>query len=83
MPRVAGGFPTSWCAWFKAGKAVELINPSAQVTGTPGTGKSSLCEELATRTGLKHTDVSALAIERSGSPSPLPARPCLILAAVR
>eukprot|EP00730_Choanoeca_flexa_P000614 TRINITY_DN10269_c0_g2_i2.p1 TRINITY_DN10269_c0_g2~~TRINITY_DN10269_c0_g2_i2.p1 ORF type:complete len:189 (+),score=27.73 TRINITY_DN10269_c0_g2_i2:321-887(+) len=39
--------------------------PNILVCGTPGTGKSSFCEELASRTGFKHLDISQLAIERN------------------
>eukprot|EP00045_Choanoeca_perplexa_P015041 m.181759 g.181759 ORF g.181759 m.181759 type:complete len:177 (-) comp16874_c0_seq12:3112-3642(-) len=38
--------------------------PNILVCGTPGTGKTSFCEELATRTGFIHLDISKLAIER-------------------
>ncbi len=34
------------------------------ITGTPGTGKTTLCGELATRTGLRHVDVGALVRDR-------------------
>ncbi|EDQ85728.1 uncharacterized protein MONBRDRAFT_38741 [Monosiga brevicollis MX1] len=38
--------------------------PNLLVCGTPGTGKTSLCEELAQRTGWTHIDISALALRR-------------------
>jgi len=36
-------------------------SPNILITGTPGTGKSTLAEELATRTGLQHICVGVLA----------------------
>ncbi|GMH39615.1 hypothetical protein BSKO_07513 [Bryopsis sp. KO-2023] len=35
--------------------------PNILVTGTPGTGKSTLCEQLAQVTGFRHIDVSQMA----------------------
>lgn len=34
------------------------------VCGTPGTGKTTLCAELATRTGMQHINLSELVKER-------------------
>jgi adenylate kinase len=39
--------------------------PNIIITGTPGVGKSSHCEQLAASTGLKHLSISALATERN------------------
>ncbi|CAG0888798.1 unnamed protein product [Cyprideis torosa] len=42
----------------------KRLKPNVLVTGTPGTGKSSFCEEAAERTGLKHVNVSEVAKEK-------------------
>jgi adenylate kinase len=34
--------------------------PNILVTGTPGTGKTSTCEQVAQATGLKHVNVGDL-----------------------
>ena len=34
--------------------------PNVLVTGTPGTGKTTLCEQVAGATGLKHVNVGDL-----------------------
>ena len=39
--------------------------PNILITGTPGTGKTSLSENLANETGMKHIDVSSLIKEKS------------------
>ena len=36
-----------------------LPRPNILITGTPGTGKTSLCEELASTTGFTHINVGA------------------------
>ena len=38
--------------------------PNILITGSPGTGKTSLCEELAVRTGMQHINIGILAKER-------------------
>ena len=38
--------------------------PNIIVTGTPGVGKTSHCEELAKRTGLKHISINHIVKER-------------------
>ncbi|XP_034243757.1 adenylate kinase isoenzyme 6 [Thrips palmi] len=37
--------------------------PNIMITGTPGTGKSTLCKELAERTGFQWLEVSKLATD--------------------
>lgn len=39
--------------------------PNILVTGTPCTGKTSLCQSLATQLGFRHVEVSAFARERN------------------
>lgn len=39
-------------------KAMLRTSPNIIVTGTPGTGKTTTCEELAQRTGLHHLDIN-------------------------
>jgi adenylate kinase len=47
-----------------AGRTDETRSePNILVTGTPGTGKSITCSELASKTGLKHVNVGQLAKE--------------------
>ena len=43
----------------------SLVPPNILVCGTPGTGKSTLCGELAERLGLRYISVSDLAKSRS------------------
>jgi adenylate kinase len=38
--------------------------PNIIITGTPGTGKTSHCEMLAERTGLKHISVNQVVKDR-------------------
>ncbi len=38
--------------------------PNIIITGTPGTGKTSHCELLAERTGLKHISVNQVVKDR-------------------
>ncbi len=38
--------------------------PNILVTGTPGTGKSTTCEQIAEATGLKHLNVGQLVKEQ-------------------
>jgi broad-specificity NMP kinase len=38
--------------------------PNLIITGTPGTGKTSHCELLAERTGLKHVSVNEVVKDR-------------------
>lgn len=45
--------------------ASRRLQPNILVTGTPGTGKSLTCSEVASRTGLTHVDVGILAKENS------------------
>ena len=40
-------------------------NPNIIITGTPGTGKTSHCRELAKSTGLKHLSVNQVVKERN------------------
>ncbi|CAG8472623.1 9917_t:CDS:2 [Diversispora eburnea] len=42
----------------------ERINPNILITGTPGTGKTTLCELVAETTGLIHIDVGKLVKEK-------------------
>ncbi|XP_065836360.1 adenylate kinase isoenzyme 6-like [Oscarella lobularis] len=44
-----------------AAEATSRRKPNVLVTGTPGTGKSSTCSEIASRTGFEHVDVGAVA----------------------
>jgi adenylate kinase len=39
-------------------------SPNIIVTGTPGVGKTALCEQLAQSTHLKHLSVNKIAEER-------------------
>ena len=39
--------------------------PNIVVTGTPGVGKTTTCEELAQKTGLKHINVSELVKQKN------------------
>ncbi len=39
--------------------------PNIMVTGTPGTGKTTLCEMLASSTGLTHINIGNLIKEKS------------------
>lgn len=41
------------------------IEPNIIVTGTPGVGKTSHCEELARNTGLKHLSINQVVKQRS------------------
>lgn len=41
-----------------------ISHPPGQICGTPGTGKTSLAELLATRLGYSHLNVSRLVTER-------------------
>ena len=38
--------------------------PNILVTGTPGTGKSTTCEQIAEATGLKHLNLGQLVKEQ-------------------
>ena len=38
--------------------------PNIIVTGTPGVGKTTICEEVAQKTGLKHINISELVKEK-------------------
>jgi len=38
--------------------------PNIIVTGTPGVGKTSHCEQLAERTGLKHISINQIVKDR-------------------
>ena len=38
---------------------MERSRPNILVTGTPGTGKTSLCETIASATGYNHINVGA------------------------
>jgi adenylate kinase len=39
--------------------------PNILITGTPGTGKTSLSEAVATQSGMQHIDVGKLVGEKS------------------
>ncbi len=39
------------------GQMSERSKPNILVTGTPGTGKTSLCEQIARETGFQHINV--------------------------
>lgn len=41
------------------------IQPNIIVTGTPGVGKTSHCEVLATNTGLKHLSINQIVKDRA------------------
>ena len=43
--------------------ASTRAQPNILIAGTPGTGKSLTCSEVATRSGLTHVDVGVLAKE--------------------
>lgn len=43
--------------------AAMRTKPNIMVTGTPGTGKSTLCKELAERTGFEWLELSKLATD--------------------
>ncbi len=43
---------------------MDRAEPNIIVTGTPGVGKTSLCEKLAEKTGLKHISVNRIVKER-------------------
>lgn len=45
-------------------KMAQPTAPNVLVTGTPGTGKSTLCALLSAELGLRHLDVGAFARER-------------------
>nr|CCA23523.1 adenylate kinase putative [Albugo laibachii Nc14] len=53
--------------------------PNILVTGTPGTGKSSLCHELSERSGFRHINVGELIKERHLFSERDEAYDCLIL----
>lgn len=38
--------------------------PNIIITGTPGVGKTSHCEQLAERTGLKHISINQIVKDR-------------------
>ena len=38
--------------------------PNVLVTGTPGTGKTTLCEQVAAATGLRHVNIGDLVKEQ-------------------
>jgi len=40
---------------------VRRSRPNILITGTPGTGKTTLCERLATLTGFTHLNVTEIA----------------------
>lgn len=40
-------------------------SPNIIITGTPGVGKTTHCEQLAAATGLKHLDVNKVVKERN------------------
>lgn len=42
----------------------QPLRPNVLITGTPGVGKSTLCEQLSRELGLQHIDVGAFARER-------------------
>ena len=41
------------------------VQPNILIAGTPGTGKSLTCSEVASRLGLTHVDVGVLAKENN------------------
>ncbi len=43
---------------------MSRTQPNIIITGTPGTGKTSHCEMLAERTGLKHISVNQVVKDR-------------------
>eukprot|EP00051_Salpingoeca_urceolata_P000440 m.34104 g.34104 ORF g.34104 m.34104 type:complete len:176 (-) comp10629_c0_seq1:125-652(-) len=43
---------------------MAAVPPNILVVGTPGTGKTTLCNELADRTDMSHIDVSELVKQR-------------------
>jgi broad-specificity NMP kinase len=43
---------------------MSRTQPNIIITGTPGTGKTSHCELLAERTGLKHISVNQVVKDR-------------------
>lgn len=44
-----------------AGRSITRTRPNVLVTGTPGTGKTITCTEVADKTGYKHVDVGQVA----------------------
>ena len=44
---------------------MQRTQPNIIITGTPGVGKSSHCELLATNTGLKHLSINQI-VKESG-----------------
>ena len=44
-----------------AGRMITRTRPNILVTGTPGTGKTITCSEVADKTGYKHVDVGQVA----------------------
>lgn len=44
-----------------AGRMITRTRPNILVTGTPGTGKTITCNEVADKTGYKHVDVGQVA----------------------
>jgi MoxR-like ATPase len=54
-----------WGSWVRTrsiqvAMVIERRAPNVLVTGTPGTGKTTTCEAVAERTGLRHINVSDL-----------------------
>lgn len=46
------------------GLGIPRALPNILVTGTPGTGKSTTCEQIAEATGLKHLNIGNLVREQ-------------------
>ena len=41
------------------------VEPNIIITGTPGVGKTSHCEQLAANTGLKHLSINQIVKDRA------------------
>lgn len=44
---------------------MSRVKPNIIITGTPGTGKTSHCQELAKSTGLKHVSINQVVKDKN------------------
>lgn len=66
-------------AFVSSSSLFDMPEPNILITGTPGTGKSTVAAELAARTGLRLVDIGALAKEKGLCDGIDEARNCLII----